>query len=207
MLAVLVAAANPAVRAWLHATLAEADDIAVVGEISASEEAEAIGAFDAIVYDADSEVDRMVGVANDADAALVALSDEAAIYAALSPRRLRGWALLPKGAGGAEIAAAARAAAAGLIALDRSLAPRTSRLREAAPAGDEDVSPRESLSPRESEVLQFMAQGLANKMIAARLHISLHTVKFHVASILAKLDAESRTEAVTTGLRRGYVAL
>jgi DNA-binding NarL/FixJ family response regulator len=52
-----------------------------------------------------------------------------------------------------------------------------------------------------------MAQGLPNKNIAARLSISQHTVKFHVASILAKLGAASRTEAVTLGARRGYVLL
>ena len=63
------------------------------------------------------------------------------------------------------------------------------------------------LSAREREVLQLMAQGLPNKIIAARLSISLHTVKFHVASILAKLGAGSRTEAVTLGARRGYVIL
>jgi DNA-binding CsgD family transcriptional regulator len=57
------------------------------------------------------------------------------------------------------------------------------------------------------EVLQLMAHGLPNKRIAARLGISLHTAKFHVAQILAKLDAGSRTEAVTRGARRGYVTL
>lgn len=56
-------------------------------------------------------------------------------------------------------------------------------------------------------MLQLMAQGLPNKIIASRLGISLHTVKFHVASVLAKLDATSRTEAVTLGVRRGYVLL
>lgn len=51
-----------------------------------------------------------------------------------------------------------------------------------------------------------MAQGLANKQIGVKLGISLHTVKFHVAQILAKLNAASRTEAVTVGARRGYVS-
>ena len=61
--------------------------------------------------------------------------------------------------------------------------------------------------PAEREVLQQMAQGLANKQIAARLNISQHTVKFHVASILAKMGAVSRTEAVTLGARRGLISL
>ena len=53
----------------------------------------------------------------------------------------------------------------------------------------------------------MLANGLANKAIAARLSISEHTVKFHVASILGKLGAGSRTEAVTLGIRRGIVLL
>jgi len=65
----------------------------------------------------------------------------------------------------------------------------------------------EELTPRESEVLQMLANGLANKEIAARLSISEHTVKFHVASILGKLGAGSRTEAVSLGIRRGIVLL
>ena len=52
-----------------------------------------------------------------------------------------------------------------------------------------------------------MAQGLPNKQIAARLSISLHTAKFHVAAILAKFGAASRTEAVTHGVRQGWVLL
>jgi DNA-binding NarL/FixJ family response regulator len=65
----------------------------------------------------------------------------------------------------------------------------------------------EPLTPRESEVLQMLASGFANKTIAARLKISEHTVKFHVASILGKLGAGSRTEAVSLGIRRGLVLL
>ena len=67
--------------------------------------------------------------------------------------------------------------------------------------------PFETLTAREHQVLQLMAQGLANKQIGGRLSISLHTVKFHVASILAKFGAMSRTEAVTLGARRGLVIL
>jgi DNA-binding NarL/FixJ family response regulator len=55
--------------------------------------------------------------------------------------------------------------------------------------------------------MELMSLGLPNKVIATRLKISLHTAKFHVAQILAKLNAESRTEAVTIGARRGYVTL
>lgn len=63
----------------------------------------------------------------------------------------------------------------------------------------------EELTSREQEVLQLLALGLANKEIAKRMGISIHTVKFHAASILAKLGAASRTEAVTLGAKRGWV--
>jgi two-component system, NarL family, response regulator YdfI len=65
----------------------------------------------------------------------------------------------------------------------------------------------EELTPREIKVLQMLANGWANKEIAARLSISEHTVKFHVASIVGKLGAASRTEAVALGIRRGIVLL
>jgi DNA-binding NarL/FixJ family response regulator len=65
----------------------------------------------------------------------------------------------------------------------------------------------ETLTGREAEVLQLLAQGLANKQIAAALGISEHTVKFHVSSIYGKLGAASRTEAVRIGVRRGWVIL
>jgi DNA-binding NarL/FixJ family response regulator len=65
----------------------------------------------------------------------------------------------------------------------------------------------EPLTPREQEVLRMLALGLANKEIAARLNISEHTVKFHVAAILGKLGAASRTEAVALGIRQGLILL
>jgi DNA-binding NarL/FixJ family response regulator len=65
----------------------------------------------------------------------------------------------------------------------------------------------EHLTARETVVLRLMALGLGNKEIAARLDISEHTAKFHVSSILAKLGAASRTEAVTIGMTLGLVAI
>jgi two-component system, NarL family, response regulator YdfI len=65
----------------------------------------------------------------------------------------------------------------------------------------------EQLTPREHEVLRMLPLGLANKEIATRLNISEHTVKFHVAAILGKLGAASRTEAVAIGIRHGLVLL
>jgi NarL family two-component system response regulator YdfI len=65
----------------------------------------------------------------------------------------------------------------------------------------------EPLSDREVEVLDLVAEGFSNKLIAHRLSISEHTVKTHVASIFAKLGASSRTEAVSHAIRRGLVML
>jgi DNA-binding CsgD family transcriptional regulator len=64
-----------------------------------------------------------------------------------------------------------------------------------------------SLTPREREIVDLMADGANNRVIASRLAISRHTVKFHVASILVKLGAKSRTEAVAVALRRGLLAV
>ena len=63
----------------------------------------------------------------------------------------------------------------------------------------------EPLTPREVQVLRMIADGLGNKQIAWQLGISEHTVKFHVTSIMAKLHASSRTEAVAAGIRHGLV--
>jgi DNA-binding NarL/FixJ family response regulator len=63
------------------------------------------------------------------------------------------------------------------------------------------------LTPRELEVLVLMAEGLANKEIAGRLEVSTHTAKFHVESLLRKLDAANRAEAVKEGIRRGVIGV
>jgi DNA-binding NarL/FixJ family response regulator len=65
----------------------------------------------------------------------------------------------------------------------------------------------EELTAREVEVLRWMARGRTNKQVAVQLNISEHTAKFHVSSVLAKLGAQTRTEAVTIGMTRGLVAI
>ena len=65
----------------------------------------------------------------------------------------------------------------------------------------------EALTPREIQVLELLAEGLANKAIAERLSISDQTVKFHVAAILGKLGVANRTEAVRVAVRRGLIAM
>ena len=72
----------------------------------------------------------------------------------------------------------------------------------AAPAG-----PDGALTPREREVLGHLAEGVSNKTIARRLGISVHTVKFHVASLIDKLDATGRTDAVAHAARLGVIQL
>jgi NarL family two-component system response regulator YdfI len=85
---------------------------------------------------------------------------------------------------------------------------------EAFPAGEPVAEsgspvklPSAALTPREIEVLRLLADGASNKIIAHRLGISDHTVKFHVTSILSKMNASTRTEAVTLGVRMGLVYL
>jgi len=119
----------------------------------------------------------------------------------------RAWGYLPREAGSDALAQAARSVAAGLVAIDPALA--TGLLASPAPTRGADAGsgPLEELTPREREVLALMAEGLANKQIAQRLRISEHTVKFHVAAILAKLGAASRTEAGYVAARRGLIAL
>ncbi|MCS7003383.1 MAG: response regulator transcription factor, partial [Dehalococcoidia bacterium] len=114
----------------------------------------------------------------------------------------RPWAYLPRDAAGQRIAAAARAVVGGLVALDPTLA---SRVVAPSPVADSDGA--DELTAREREVLELVALGLPNKAIAQRLAISEHTVKFHVAAILARLGAASRTEAVRIGARRGLIKL
>ena len=115
-------------------------------------------------------------------------------------------AVLPSVAAEPEIAAAIEAAAAGLVVFAPDLV-ETLLPGQATAAADPSAGPVEVLTPRELEVLRLLAIGLGNKEIAGRLKISDHTVKFHVASIMGKLGAASRTEAVTLGIRHGLIMI
>ena len=70
-----------------------------------------------------------------------------------------------------------------------------------------DEAPGPPLTPREAEILSLVGQGLSNKSVARRLGISVHTVKFHLEALFAKLEATSRAEAVAKGLRGGVIEL
>ncbi len=116
-----------------------------------------------------------------------------------------------------EMTAAVRAANEGLYVLAAGVADNIAEqasaslpgLADRAPVGEDEADGQlvEPLSPRELEVLRLMARGLSNKQIAAQLFITEHTVKFHIRSILGKLGAGNRTEAVTLALQRGLVSL
>ncbi len=112
--------------------------------------------------------------------------------------------LLPRSASGRQICAALEAATFDLITFTadewKIIAPEVD-------SDDEQEHAIEALTPREAEVLALMAKGLSNKVIADRLQISEHTAKFHVSSILAKLGAGTRTEAVTKGLKDGMLII
>jgi len=118
-------------------------------------------------------------------------------------------AVLPRNATPTEIIGAIEAVAAGLYVFHPSEVDSASMLRpREGDAFREFREPLlEPLTPREMEVLQLLSEGLGNKEIASRLNISEHTAKFHVASIMGKLGAASRTEAVTLGIRHGLVMI
>jgi DNA-binding NarL/FixJ family response regulator len=113
-------------------------------------------------------------------------------------------AVLPRDASSGEVVAAIQAAAAGLIAISSE---DMDALLPAEPEGAITSIPGETLTSREMQVLAMLAEGLGNKEIASRLNISEHTVKFHVSSILGKLGATSRGEAVARGMREGLVVI
>lgn len=214
----LVAAARASARARLESVVAASRALRLVSGPPDAPLARQVQALrpDVVLVDLDGgRLDTVLaGLPEPATAALVVLAD--------APRRMRAdlaverglvRAVLPRDATSGEILAALDAVAAGLVvlhpdvladALDVARGPRARRgARPAAGAADPD----QPLTAREVEVLGMLAEGLGNKTIASRLGISTHTAKFHVASILAKLGAGSRTEAVTIGMRRGLVVI
>ena len=105
--------------------------------------------------------------------------------------------VLPPGLSPKQLDAALHAVAAGL----RVSLP-------GAPTGFAEAEPvRPPLTPRELEILACLGEGMSNKMVARRLGISAHTVKFHLEAVFAKLGATSRAEAVAKGLRRRLILL
>jgi DNA-binding NarL/FixJ family response regulator len=200
---VIVAARSPIVRAGLEAIVGAREGLVMAGSAalphnaSAPLDAQETAPADVILcaLDGDADLPALAGLA---PLVILAETDPAAVRALL---REGVRAVLPSDADAASIVAAIEAAAAGLIALPAGMVEDVLASKPSTPA-DGSV-----LSPRETEVLRMLADGLGNKEIARVLSLSDHTIKFHIASIFTKLGVGTRTEAVTEGLRRGMIFL
>jgi DNA-binding NarL/FixJ family response regulator len=202
---VFIVAGDPLVRTGLASLLDDGSAARVVGQGAPGEDlsgALAAAQPDVVVWDFGSDSpaapDQIVAV--DPSMPVVALigreTDAAEAFAAGA----RGVLLRNIEAG--SLLTALHGVAGGLLVLDPALTSAT------VPARDRESPPSvEELTPREVEVLQLLAEGLPNKQVARRLGLSEHTVKFHVNAILSKLDAHSRTEAVTRAVRLGLIIL
>ena len=212
MIRVFIVASSPLARAGLENLLA-ARDIEVAassGTVDALAEMLADAAPDVVLIDSSGEpfesmLESILASGVASDVSVVILGDGITPAASTDALRAGMRAALPGDISPEQLVSALQAVASGLLVIHPSHA------NEGLPAGS--APPRtldelaESLTRRELEVLQMLAAGLSNKEIATRLNISEHTVKFHVASILGKLGAASRTEAVSLGIRRGLVLL
>jgi two-component system, NarL family, response regulator YdfI len=223
MVRVLVAADSELARAGLEALVEHGDSLRVIGSSTAGvalpERVRAL-APDVIVLEPPVLEDDAFALwlARVSDAAagvpLILVGDDVLrmVGRDLLHAGVRG--LLSYDATAEEIRAAVEAVAAGLVTLDpAAVDAMLASLEHAVPARalpavtHPPVTPGQSLTRREIEVLNAVAEGLGNKHIAARLGISEHTVKAHLAAIFEKLDATSRTEAVTLGARSGIIPL
>jgi DNA-binding NarL/FixJ family response regulator len=206
---ILVADDHPMLREGLVAVLSTQPDFDIVGE--AADGAEVVRLAEALRPDVillDLEMPDVDGVA-----ALEGLRDavsaaRAIVFTAYDTderilRSLRAGArgYLLKGASRQEIFDAVRTVHAGGSLLEPGV---TTRLLDHVREGGEQTEP---LTPRELEVLALISEGLHNSEIAGRLFVTERTVKFHVSSILAKLGADNRTEAVALAARRGLIRM
>lgn len=205
MTRIAIAGASDVARAGIATIVSAIEGFGLVGRASTPDELADIArssAPDVVLIDADpndgDDLQRWLASLGDALHApgVVILTDDPASEAY---GRHRAWGSLPRRAGREEIEASIRAVAAGLVVLHPDALDQPAPVRS---SGDGGV-----LTPREIEVLGMLAAGLPNKAIAKKLGVSAHTVKFHVGSIMTKLHASSRTEAVTDGIRRGLIFL
>lgn len=195
--------ADPLARGGLAALLAAEPSVVVAGEAAPD------GAFrgaaqalapDAAAWDvgAGEGFGEPIGAAAEAGVPVVALLTSPGQAREAIGAGARG--ILPRSAPALRIAGALRAVSEGLWALDAQLGET---LLHPLPASES----LERLTPREMEFLALLAEGLSNRAIADRLGISERTAKFHASSVLAKLGAESRAEAIVRAARLGLVAL
>jgi DNA-binding NarL/FixJ family response regulator len=200
LIRVLVLALSPMVRTGLEAMLRADARFSVVGDANRNGDyASAVHRHRPDVIVADCDVRRPHALADTPP--VVLLADD--LSRAELRRELHSGvrAVLPRDATEVELAGAVEAVAAGLTVLSPEdmdmLLP---------PAADNPES-IEALTARESEVLALLSQGAANREIARKLGISEHTVKYHVSSVLAKLGAATRPEAVARGMREGLIVI
>jgi DNA-binding NarL/FixJ family response regulator len=204
---VFVVAPTPTMRAGLRSMLAsvETADLLVVGEagLSAGPIPPLFGADVVLVADEELLEETALSVSEDGTQSLLLLSEDEGEASRLRTLSLRGWGVVPPDAPSEELGAAVAAVAHGLTVLPKNLAERL--LDELATTAVEELS--DPLTARESEVLDLLGHGLSNKMIARELHISEHTVKFHISSLYSKLGVSNRAEAVSQGARHGLISL
>jgi DNA-binding NarL/FixJ family response regulator len=195
---------HPVVRKGISAIVANEPDMTIVGE--AADGVDAVAMYDKYSPDVvlmDLRMPRLDGiaatraiVAAHPDAHVVALTSyegDADIYRALDAGAC---GYLIKDMVGSDVVGAIRTAAAGRRVVPPAVAGRLA-----------EFTPRVDLTPREVEVLRLTAKGLRNRDIARVIGRTEETVKVHLKNIMAKLDVEDRTEAVTLGLQRGIIHL
>ena len=205
----LIAAPGPA-RERLERLL-ESLDVRIIGWAEELElvDQEMAGEADVVVVVAadlppEDLLDSLQGARLRRDARVVLLVDQAAPDWVNRAIRAGARGILPEEVGGEQLATTLEAVARGLVVMHPS---QVQLARAAGNSFEESAELVEPLTMRERDVLRMLSEGLGNKEIAARLRISEHTVKFHVASILGKLGASTRTEAVSVALRRGLILL
>lgn len=214
MIRIAVVSSLPAMRAGLRLMLAGDDELQVTAEAVSLEALEAFPPLlDVLLVTGEvfsipgmsrllSQIDPNTGA--EGELAVLVLAQEGRLRRDLERLPLRAWGLLSLDATTDELAAGLHALAQGLWVADPLLVNASRLLFSSEDA--EDI-PGEPLTERESQVLQLLARGLANKQIAAELGISEHTVKFHVSSIYTRLGVANRAEAVRRGIQQGWVVL
>jgi DNA-binding NarL/FixJ family response regulator len=203
---VLLASASAVRRAGLEAMVKSAPSLKLIGSIQGTQTAGVRALeFQADVVLADLEKPSSLPIQSPLSVRAVVLVDNPEPGWAAHALRSGVKAILRRDAGAKDIIPAIIAAYAGFVFLDPDCA-RDLAQQVRAPIPPSGAA-SEHLTPRELEVLGMLAEGLGNREIAGRLGVSDHTVKFHISSILDKLDAATRTEAVTLGLRLGLILL
>lgn len=208
---ILIVDDHPVVRDGLSAILATQPDFEVVGEAASG--TEAIRQADTLRPDIiflDLEMPGMDGVealqnirASQPDIRAIALTAFDTDERIMGAVRAGVQGYLLKGAPREELFNAVRVVFGGGSLLEPIVASRLLR----RVSQNEITPPAEALTPREAEVLRLLAQGMPNKEIADRLVVSERTAKFHVSSILTKLGASNRTEAVAIAAQQGLIEM